>query len=182
MYEEINSLVESAKRGNGDDLKKLSMIFENLIWSVISKYRSLDSLEHLYMDAVTILYFATLKHDIEKSNFPHYFKNMLRFYFLDRSKRREYPIDFKDYHENFVDELEVDSKILLEEEYAQLNEAVAKLPDRQREIVNLLFFKNYSLKETAKLLNLSYQTIANTRNLALKNIKAQLKKGDEYDY
>ncbi len=55
-----------------------------------------------------------------------------------------------------------------------INESLAALPDRRREVFLLVRHHGLSYKETAEALGLSPQTVANHMSMALSNLKARL--------
>lgn len=66
-------------------------------------------------------------------------------------------------------------KQLIEKEVAEvIQQAMAGLPSRMKEIYVLKKEKGYSVRQIAGLLNLSEQTVKNQLHLALKRLRAQL--------
>lgn len=57
-----------------------------------------------------------------------------------------------------------------------LMEAIEKLPDRQREIVYLLFYKKIPQKEIAKIMAINLESVYTLTSKAIKNLRKQLKK------
>ncbi|MBJ6368878.1 sigma-70 family RNA polymerase sigma factor [Snuella sp. CAU 1569] len=53
---------------------------------------------------------------------------------------------------------------------------IEALPERRKEILYLSKFQNFSIKEIASELNISNQTVKNQMGLAIKQLKASLKK------
>ena len=53
----------------------------------------------------------------------------------------------------------------------ELHVAVNNLPDRERAVIAMYFFLDLSLSEIGGKLNLSYQTVANTKVRAMKRLR-----------
>jgi len=52
-----------------------------------------------------------------------------------------------------------------------LRDAIKKLPDRQRQIIQLHFFENMGIREIARELGLDHSTVRESLNSAIKNLK-----------
>ena len=61
-----------------------------------------------------------------------------------------------------------------------IKQAVKALSKKQKIVIYYLFYKNYSLEETAKLLNTSIQNVNQIKNRTLKVLKKMLV--DKYDF
>lgn len=82
--------------------------------------------------------------------------------------------DFKyNYNESNV---ETPERIVLKNERNHLiQEAVSKLPAKQREVVVLFYMHNLKYREIAEILNCSEGTVASRLHTALRNLKPKLK-------
>lgn len=71
-----------------------------------------------------------------------------------------------DYNYDSIEDITSDEKLL---------KALSKLTDRQKEILYYIYVKNLTAKDLSNLLNISRQAINKTHNLAISNIKKELK-------
>jgi RNA polymerase sigma factor (sigma-70 family) len=71
--------------------------------------------------------------------------------------------------------LGIESKIIASEQANNLsnhfNQLIAKLPERQREVVYLKFFESLSREEIANILEIAPQTVSNILQIALSKLK-----------
>lgn len=62
----------------------------------------------------------------------------------------------------------------------QLNDAIAQLPERQREVVYLIFYKNLPYEEVADILSINLSSVYTLVWKAIRKLKKQLKYVDFY--
>jgi RNA polymerase sigma factor (sigma-70 family) len=79
------------------------------------------------------------------------------------------------YVDSFSFVLGTESKIIASEQANNLsnhfNQLIAKLPERQREVVYLKFFESLSREEIANILEIAPQTVSNILQIALSKLK-----------
>ncbi len=79
------------------------------------------------------------------------------------------------YVDSFSFVLGIESKIIASEQANNLsnhfNQLIAKLPERQREVVYLKFFESLSREEIANILEIAPQTVSNILQIALSKLK-----------
>lgn len=63
---------------------------------------------------------------------------------------------------------------LSEEQHQKLIQAIAKLTDRQREVLFLRFHANMNYEEIARLLSLNYQSVSNIMFRAMKTLRTEM--------
>jgi RNA polymerase sigma factor (sigma-70 family) len=63
---------------------------------------------------------------------------------------------------------------LSEEQHQKLIQAIAKLTDRQREVLFLRFHANMNYEEIARLLSLNYQSVSNIIFRAMKTLRTEM--------
>ena len=95
-----------------------------------------------------------------------------------RIKNNEFNVSDFDYlsienieNDNYDIALEFENKIKIKNLYRALNE----LDDIEKKVIFLLYFKNKTLREVAKIENVSLKKIFNIRNRILKKMKTYLK-------
>jgi len=72
-------------------------------------------------------------------------------------------------HENYLIGLEVQSF-----QMAHLKDVINNLPKRQREVINLRYYHNFSNEEIAEIMGVNYQSACKFIYTALKNLKLNL--------
>jgi RNA polymerase sigma factor (sigma-70 family) len=79
------------------------------------------------------------------------------------------------YVDSFSFILGIDHKMIASEQANSLsqhfNQLIAKLPERQREVVYLKFFESLSREEIANILEIAPQTVSNILQIALSKLK-----------
>ena len=69
---------------------------------------------------------------------------------------------------------EVEAEVTISETMQHIYEAITRLPDRYRRIVELMYFENKSIHEIAEILQVPYQTVVTQRLRALNKLKVKL--------
>lgn len=69
---------------------------------------------------------------------------------------------------------EVEAEVTIAETMQHIYEAITRLPDRYRRIVELMYFENKSIQEIAEILQIPYQTVVTQRLRALSKLKIKL--------
>jgi RNA polymerase sigma-70 factor, ECF subfamily len=70
----------------------------------------------------------------------------------------------------------LEADVVLSEEQALLHAAIERLPEKLRSVLLLVEFSDLSYESVSELLSIPSGTVASRRNLALKQLRAQLKK------
>lgn len=100
--------------------------------------------------------------------------------YLERVRIKNNEFNFSDFdylsienieNDNYDIALEFENKIKIKNLYRALNE----LDDIEKKVIFLLYFKNKTLREVAKIENVSLKKIFNIRNRILKKMKKYLK-------
>ena len=100
--------------------------------------------------------------------------------YLERVRIKNNEFNFSDFdylsienieNDNYDIALEFENKIKIKNLYRALNE----LDDIEKKVIFLLYFKNKTLREVAKIENVSLKKIFNIRNRILKKMKTYLK-------
>jgi RNA polymerase sigma-70 factor (ECF subfamily) len=75
-----------------------------------------------------------------------------------------------------VDQLEADIYFTGDAIQLELQKALAKLPDRQKEIFNMRYYDEIKFKDIAVILELSEGAVKSSYHIAAKKIEATLKR------
>lgn len=181
----FDKLVEEAIKGNKEALEEIIDRLQPLIISSIRKYYNKgNEYEDLIQEGnLTIL--ESLK-DFDQSRGVHflgYIKLNLKYLYLNKHKRKIHlslnePVG--DGEVEAIDLLESKDKdaidILLEDERSlELNMALERLTERQKEVVLLFYMENMSMEEIGKKLGISYRTVVNLKTKALENLRKDIR-------
>lgn len=90
--------------------------------------------------------------------------------FLNQSKRRK-ATSIDDADANIANRLKADSFFDGDEAQVRLQQALATLPDRQREVFNLRYYDEMSYEEMSKLLNISVGALKASFHHAVKKVE-----------
>jgi len=93
--------------------------------------------------------------------------------FLQKKKRRYY-IPIVDYNAVLLDKVADDPMISGEEIYRKLQQAVLKLPDKQRLVFNMKYFEDMKYEEISNVLGTSVGALKASYHHAVKKIEAFL--------
>ncbi len=81
----------------------------------------------------------------------------------------------RDYEELIGREEGVEEKVIKKDFEERLKRAVAQLPEREKLVIQLVFYEGLSLKEVARVLNCSVSRVAQIKAKALKSLKEKLR-------
>ena len=81
----------------------------------------------------------------------------------------------RNYEEIIPKSEDVEEKIIEKEFEEKLKKAINKLPEREKLVIQLIFYEGLSLKEVSKILNISISRVAQIKTSALKKLKEELK-------
>ena len=94
--------------------------------------------------------------------------------FLKR-KSKIVNINSAEMQEYLVQQLEADVYFTGDDIQMQLQKALARLPDRQREIFNMRYYDEIKFKDIARILELSEGAVKSSYHIAAKKVEAYLK-------
>lgn len=182
MYQEINQLVD---RALDKDQEAIIDLIQSLTPMILSRIRRIHpytpSREDLVQEAHVLLLDCLESYSRDKKvPFVHYYHMQLQYLLWDLAKKESKAalclLDQPDpTGQAPVDQLESDTNIeedlFQEEAHKELRDLVASLPQREAQVIQLHFFAQLGLSEISGYLNLSYQTVANTKTRALKKLR-----------
>lgn len=79
--------------------------------------------------------------------------------------------DYVDYEEKLRNDCHTDSNIQYEDYLNMIQSEMNKLPETQKNVIELSIFKQFSIKEVSERLSLSKQTVRNQLSLGLKSLR-----------
>lgn len=182
--ERIQHLLEKSKKGCKDSQELLLKRLEPLIIRQIKKFYNIPPYDDSLQEAYLLVLESFREYDKRyKVPFLAFISLRLKYYFLDKNKEKVHlSLNYENVESEseYIDLLEDPQdyeelalmKLVGEKVYACLN----SLPVRQREVLELFYFKGLTNKEISEVLHISYQTVANTKNRALKTLKGMVKK------
>lgn len=182
--ERINILVEESRRDCKEAKEELLRTLKPLILSSIKRYhRQGRDYDELLQEGYLLILEALLLYDpAYKVHFLAFIKSKLKYYFLNKNKERgvlSLNNICKESEQEFIEILEDERNYedLLVEKFqiVKVKKNIEDLSKRERQVIYLAYYKDLSNKEISKKLGISYQTVANTKNRALKKLKFLVK-------
>ena len=151
--------------------------YEPLILSSMEKYYAIGNFEEGLQEARLEILEAILDYD-GRIHFGGYLKSRLRFYFLNKNNtKREFPVDSQEVFEKVLpSKKNLEEDFLFREDVKQLRQGFKELTPRQREVLQLLYFKNYKYREVAEYLGISVASVQTHNKRALEKLKQWMEK------
>lgn len=182
----LDQLVLEAKDGSKSSKEVIIRKLHPLLVSSIKKYNNYrEAYLDMYQDGIVEILLAIDSFDTSrKVPFIAYVQLKLRFMYLAKyDKVKIISLNEKiNNEEGEAERLELLScededfeKIFKMEENLALYKAYEKLSFREKQIVDFYFINNISMVEIAKKLSLSYRTIVNTKERAIKRLRKNYK-------
>ncbi|MDU1828330.1 sigma-70 family RNA polymerase sigma factor [Anaerococcus sp.] len=120
---------------------------------------------------------AICEYDESKGSFGNFLKLKLLYHYLDKSKID--PVNSLDdldsngqaIIDTLIDDFDFEEMLFNKEEYKYLYKAINNLDMKDRKIIMYKFFYDMNLAEIAKVMNISYKTVANRSSLAIKILR-----------
>ncbi|MFA6940560.1 MAG: sigma-70 family RNA polymerase sigma factor [Clostridiaceae bacterium] len=169
-------LLIKAKEGDKASKEEIIKMFQPLILSCVSRIyvNGLDKSDLIQIGYVSILK-AIDSFDISSDSFTAYVNNSVKnnFYYLIRGTvKLKYDTALD---EEIISEDNTEDKAMVSLDTEELKNAIDKLSDYDKTLIDCLFFKGYKLKECAAMLNTSKSTICRRKERILKKLKVILK-------
>jgi RNA polymerase sigma factor (sigma-70 family) len=181
---EINDLVRKAKAGSREASEQLLSRFKPLIYATIKRHHNGPNWEDVLQSAALCLLEGIHAFDEQKGiPFPAYIKTKLNYdiYNLCRKERSIVsrsiqvdqdgldPLDF------VMDEgADPQGDLLKKEQNAAIQEALAALDPKQREVIVLYFYHRLTLMCIARRMGVSYKTVQRYKARALKSLQSKI--------
>ncbi|MDY3118351.1 MAG: sigma-70 family RNA polymerase sigma factor [Peptoniphilus sp.] len=169
-------LMERAKNRDPEVLAQLLVDLAPMMQNTIRRIQPYaQDPENLLGEARAILLEAVDAFDASRGvPFHLYYKKRLEYFLWDDLKRAlKYPCVAltEEVLATLLAEENTEEDLLIKERARALHVAVNALPSRERAVIGMHFFCRLSLSEISGRLNLSYQTVANTKTRALKRLR-----------
>jgi RNA polymerase sigma-70 factor (ECF subfamily) len=110
----------------------------------------------------------------ERSSFRTWFFGVIRFTSLEMMRRSEKALTLHEVSDLYVETALADERLTAEEDVASLRRALALLPDRQREILHLVFYEEATVSEAAEIMDVSIGTARVHYDRAKKRLRSIL--------
>lgn len=176
---ETKQLITAAQNGDKTALEKLCLAFEPLFYSEMRRemfYNALGFEEGLSLARLKFIELVLTYNGADYEHFAGYVRCRIHYALYDEVKKiwtdenKKAPLPTNDEQDSAL----TDNTIEREELSLLLNQALAKLTDKQRAAIILIYLNGHSNKETARLLNCSPAMVTKHHKLALKNLKAKI--------
>ena len=187
MYKELNDLLEKAKNGDTSSCEEILNRVQGLIFNSIQRYyNNRNEYEDLIQEGNLVVLKAIKEFDESKGvYFLGYLKTMLKYTYLNKHSIKHHlslnvavgdnaETELMDMLES--DEISTLDMLLMIEESSELNDALEKLTDRQRDVIIAFYIERISIKDISKRLGITYRTIVNTKTRALERLRESMLK------
>ncbi|AVK51269.1 RNA polymerase subunit sigma-70 [Clostridium sp. MF28] len=177
----IEVLVIKCKNNDEEAKEKLAEEFRTLIYNIskrtfIDGYNAHDIMQECYQS----LFKSVYMYNLEKHRFVAYATNAIKNNMSDlikriKTRRSTEGSDALSLHDNFESNLpseEISTEVSLCEmcDYEDLKLALKNLNEDELELIDYVFYKNYTVKEYAYFKNMCYSTAILKKNTILKKI------------
>ncbi|MBN7577274.1 sigma-70 family RNA polymerase sigma factor [Clostridium beijerinckii] len=177
----IEVLVTKCKNNDEEAKEKLAEEFRTLIYNIskrtfIDGYNAHDIMQECYQS----LFKSVYMYNLEKHRFVAYATNAIKNNMSDlikriKTRRSTEGSDALSLHDNFESNLpseEISTEVSLCEmcDYEDLKLALKNLNEDELELIDFVFYKNYTVKEYAYFKNMCYSTAILKKNTILKKI------------
>ncbi|MBE6091501.1 MAG: sigma-70 family RNA polymerase sigma factor [Clostridium beijerinckii] len=177
----IEVLVTKCKNNDEEAKEKLAEEFRTLIYNIskrtfIDGYNAHDITQECYQS----LFKSVYMYNLEKHRFVAYATNAIKNNISDlikriKTRRSTEGSDALSLHDNFESNLpsgEISTEVSLCEmcDYEDLKLALKNLNEDELELIDFVFYKNYTVKEYAYFKNMCYSTAILKKNTILKKI------------
>ena len=177
----IEVLVTKCKDNDEEAKEKLAEEFRTLIYNIskrtfIDGYNAHDIMQECYQS----LFKSVYMYNLEKHRFVAYATNAIKNNMSDlikriKTRRSTEGSDALSLHDNFESNLpseEISTEVSLCEmcDYEDLRLALDNLTREEKEFIDFVFFKNYTVLDYSHLKNMCYSTAILKKNTILKKI------------
>ena len=172
-------LITAAQNGDKAALEQLCLDYEPLFRKEMRRdifYKALGFDEGLSLARLKFIELVLTYNGADFVNFPGYVRCRIHYALYDEVKKiwtdenKKAPLPTNDEQDSAL----TDNTIEREELSFLLNQALAKLTDKQRAAIISIYLNGHNNKETARLLNCSPAMVTKHHKLALKNLKAKI--------
>ncbi len=193
MYKEINEHLQKARESNKESMEWILDKLNPLIISTVKKYfYRINDFEELLQEGRLVILECIQTYDQTKGTyFLGYAKQMLIYYFLDKNKEKFiFSLNEKIGPEN--EDLEIIDLLVSDEEQAidliislemrkEIVDALQSITLKQRQVVIDFYYGNMKIDDIAKKYDVSYRTVVNTKQTALRKLREILEKDGGYN-
>lgn len=179
-----------AVRCSEEDMVKIVEALRPLILSSIRKYYNKRHLyDELFQEGCVEIIEGLLDYDAEKGiPFIAYIKKRLYYYYLGKNHNKEELSLDKENEEGdslislLQSDVDIEKDLLNKEEYRELQIAVSRLPERQRNIIIDFYFRKMKIKDIGEKYGISYRSCVNSKTKGLHNLRKHYKNKFEKEH
>lgn len=189
MAYQMQSCILRCKKGDGIAQEAVLESLKPLVFASITKYyfgreTFADMVQEGYMKILQEIG----RFDEERGvPFLGYIKMQLKYFYMEKGKRERktlslnHPLDMGDDRMEFLDMLrdetvDIEKDMLQKEEMLFLKQALKQLSPKQKEVIELYFYKGMNMRQIAQQLGLHYKTVVKRKERALENLRRSARK------
>ncbi len=169
---------EDFKRG---DREAFAQLYQVHVHKLIAYGNRLSSEQSIVKDAIQDLFMELWRsrEQLQPVRSIHfYLLGALRYKLMRNAKvRMRYHAEVPDQMDPFNIEVNILERETASQQQERLRHAIAQLPRRQQEVINLRFFQNCSTEDAAEIMGVNYQSVANLLHRAILQLREYLEIG-----
>ena len=181
--EYIDYLINCAKEGDEDAKLNLIDAYSGLVINSIKKYCPIwKEYDDLYQDGISVLLYLVNLYNPQKASFSTFAMNYLSYYYkktfdylikCDNSLNNTIEEDGEifDIFDTIKSDVSIESDLICKEKFHTISDGLNLLTKRQKEVINLYYFKGLSHKKIAEKLDISTRTVINTKFRAIEILR-----------
>ncbi|NIJ44361.1 RNA polymerase sigma-70 factor (ECF subfamily) [Wenyingzhuangia heitensis] len=172
-------LLEELQKGSQAALNKLYQLYWKRLYAFAYKFSGGDESTSERVVQDVFIYIWENRNSLNIHNLKSYLFQAVKYQLFSyyNQQNNQQTIYLEEQFEEFVLESVADQNN--EAIFELLNQAIASLPERRKEIVQLTKIKGLSIAEVAEQLDIAPQTVKNQLLIAMNHLKSVFKKGGE---
>lgn len=180
MNTDINYIIRQSIKGDKNYQEILLKMLNPLIYKNIYIYYEPKNplVEDLVQEGYIVILKSLKEYEPNNAHFLYFIKIKLYYfyknYYRNYIKRRHISIEnikYKIQQRNFNSPLDI---LILKEERSTLKKCMKELSPKEQEILFLYYFREFSMGEISKKLNISYRASINIKGNAIKKLRKMM--------
>jgi RNA polymerase sigma-70 factor (ECF subfamily) len=175
-YVHIDHLVERVKHDDDPALHELYDFYKPFFAAcasrVCKKYHNLEK-DDLILESIFILKELCKKYDKDKSFFSYFLETRMQSYMISKVKSK-YCENVTIIPLNEYDSYEPCENCSVFEDHTELKDEIDNLPQKMKQIIEMVYFKQLTQSECAVILNISQAAVSKRLKQAIKKLKEKL--------
>lgn len=181
MDTDINHIIQESINGDKFFQEILLKKLNPLIYKCIYRYYPINEsiIEDLVQEGYIIILLSLKSFDKNRNvHFLRYVQIKLQFFYKNyyRNTRHQRETNSIHEYEDFLwdEKISLEDKIADEAEISELMKNIDKLPEKEKDVLNLYYNYEYSMEEIARSLNIAYRTAIGRKYTAVCRLRKMM--------